>query len=101
MQEKLNPWMLTHRQKGVPVPADATPALAEGTAGIKLADRAEKAAAANPEALEPRACGEAECRREKPLQTEARREGDTPPREGERELIALPPEGWRKPEELP
>jgi len=31
--------------------------------------------------------------REMPLQNEARREGDIPPREGERELIALPPEG--------
>jgi len=31
--------------------------------------------------------------RETPLQNEARCEADTPPREGEQELIALPPEG--------
>ena len=33
--------------------------LAEGTAGVELAGRAEKATAAEPEALEPGACGKA------------------------------------------
>jgi len=37
-------------RKEAPVPAGATPALANGTAGIKLAGGAEKAAAAKPEA---------------------------------------------------
>ena len=36
------------------------PAMAEGTAGIELAGRAEQATAATPEALEPRAYGEVE-----------------------------------------
>jgi hypothetical protein len=36
---------------------DTTPALAEGTASIELAGKAEKAITAKPEALEPRAYG--------------------------------------------
>jgi len=42
-QEKSNPW----------TSASTIPTLAEGTAGIKVAGGAEKAAAVEPEALEP------------------------------------------------
>ena len=41
------------KQKEVPSPTVATPALAKGTASIELAGKAEKATAAKPEALEP------------------------------------------------
>ena len=56
------------------MPTGATPALAEGTASIELAGRAEKGTAEKPEALEPGAHGEAGRRcepREVPPQNEA------------------------------
>jgi hypothetical protein len=75
---------------------------AMGTAGVELAGMAdEKVSAATPEALEPGAYSEATRRRKTPRHGEAGREVETPAREGERELDALPPEGWRKPEVLP
>ena len=77
------------------------PALAEGTASIVSANGAERAAAARPEALEPKAHGEAGRRREMPPKSEAGREVETLPREGKREPDVLPPEGWHKRELLP
>lgn len=70
------------------------------TAGVELAGRADKATAATPEALGSKAYGEAARRHKTSRQGEAGREVETPAREGERELDALPPEGWRKPEVL-
>jgi len=68
---------------------DTAPALAEGTAGVELAGKAERAITAKPEALEPWVYGG------------AGRQGETPPQEHEREIDALPPEGRRKPKALP
>ena len=74
--------------RALPV-VDTVPALAEGTAGVELAGKAERAITANPKALEPWAYDE------------AGRQAETPPQEHERELDALPPEGWHKPKALP
>lgn len=79
------------------MPTGATPALAEGTGGIELAGRAEKATDAKPEALEPGTYSKAGRRRETPLQGEVRCDVNTPPRE----LDVLPPEDRHKPEALP
>jgi len=68
---------------------DTAAALAEGTAGVELAGKGERAITAKLEALEPWAYGE------------AGRQAERPPQEHERELDALSPEGWRKPKALP
>jgi len=77
------------------------PALAKGTASIVSANRAERAAAARPEALEPRAHGEAGHRHKMPPKSKAGCEVETLLREGKREPDVLPPEGWHKQELLP
>jgi len=67
---------------GAPLPVvGAATALAEGTASIEPASGAERAAAANPEALEPGAHGEAEHGQETPPQGEAKGGLETLPRE--------------------
>ena len=55
---KSNAWILTHMNKQSTVTCRHCTNLAEGTAGVKLAGRAERATAAKLEALEPRAYGE-------------------------------------------
>ena len=59
--------------------AGTAPILAEGTAGIEPASRAERAPAAKPEALGPGAYGKTGRRCETPRQGEASREAGTPP----------------------
>ena len=54
-------WQERVRERSV---VDTTPVLAESTASIELAGEAEKAIAAKPEALEPRAYNEAGGRHE-------------------------------------
>ena len=67
----------------------AAPALAEGTTGVELAGKAERAMDAKPDALGPWAQGVSGS------------EVEMPPREGERELDVLPPEGEHQPIWLP
>ena len=55
-RRKSNPRALTRTNEGRALPVmGATPSMAEGTAGVESAGRAEKASAARPEALELRA----------------------------------------------
>ena len=58
------------------------PALAEGTVSVEPASGAEKAAAAEPEALEPGVYGEVGRKRETPSQGEAGCKVETPTRKG-------------------
>lgn len=65
---------------------DTAPALAEGTAGVEPASGAEKAAAAEPEALEPGVYGKVGRKRETPSQGETWRKVEPPTRKGKRSL---------------
>jgi hypothetical protein len=84
------------------------PALAEGTPSIESASEAERAAAARPEALEPRVHewrmvrqGTGAKRHRKARLGVKSRCMPRDSREGEREPDVLPPEGWHKREVLP
>jgi len=73
-----------HKRRRVLLVVDTAPAPAEGTAGVELAGKAERAMTAKLEALEPWVYGE------------AKRQAETSPQEHERELDALPQKRKRK-----
>ena len=80
----------TNKQRGLLPFMDTTPALAESTAGVELAGKAEKATAAKLEALEPEACGKTACRHEMPPQGKAGHEVKRPPQKGEHKVDPQP-----------
>ncbi len=77
-----------HELGGALPVAGAIPGLAKGTTSIELASRAEKAAAAKTEALEPGAYGKGGCVQETQPPGEARRGHERLPEEGKREQDA-------------
>jgi hypothetical protein len=77
-------WTSPRKHGRAPLPVGTSPALVKGTASVELTGRAKEATAAKPEALEPRAYGEAGRKREMSPRGDAGHQVDTPPQYGER-----------------
>ncbi len=105
---ELEPLSIDAHERGGALPvAGAGPALAEGTAGVELAGKAEGAIAAKLEALVPWAQGVADRKVERlPREGNLGKRVHQPrpealPQKGERKPQVLPPKGGCKPEALP
>ena len=76
-------WISPRKHGRAPLPVGTSPALVKGTASVEFTGRVKKATAAKPEALEPRAYGEAVRKGEMSPRGDAGHQVDTPPRYGE------------------